>query len=32
MKKFEYKVEVLCGSIEKVNTLLNEFGNKVGSW
>lgn len=28
MKKFEYKVEVLCGSNEKVNSLLNELGKQ----
>lgn len=28
MKKFEYKVEVLCGSIEKVDSLLNELGKQ----
>lgn len=28
MKKFEYKVEVLCGTIEKVNSLLDELGTQ----
>lgn len=28
MKKFENKVEVLCGTIEKVDSLLNELGKQ----
>lgn len=28
MKKFEYKVEVLGSTIEKVNSQLNEFGKQ----
>lgn len=28
MKKFEYKVKVLHGTIEKVNSLLNKLGKQ----